>query len=85
MNNDCNLLTIYLRRAFDWHGGKGIEMFAENPEVFIFADTFHQAQAELLPLINENAEVIFQIEPSMSRDEFTQLNEALLEWHAEAE
>lgn len=85
MNMDSKTLIISLRRTFDWRGGSGIEMFTDDPEIFIYADTFLHAKEEIKPYLPKAAAIIFRIEPSMKKEEFHQLNDALLNWHAEAE
>lgn len=75
-------VTIFIRRAFDWHGGSGIELIWEE-EVTVFADTFRKAQADIQPYLPASAEVIFHIVKPMEKEEFTQINEALDEWKKE--
>lgn len=82
MDSEKKTVTIFIRRAFDWRGGSGIELSSKG-DLFIYSDSFQQAETEIKQLLPASADILYQIEPPMEREEFTKINKALSEWKTE--
>ncbi|PTL39793.1 hypothetical protein [Alkalicoccus saliphilus] len=73
---------VFVRRAFDWHGNTGIELYTEKNDEAVFAETFRIGRAEIRQFLANPETVMYRIVPPMTEKEFASINHEVRSWQS---